>query len=258
MKKSKQEITIDKIKTILSNDNRVRLVFITGSMANDNLTELSDIDLWIIIKEENDLNKIVFDISIFFKEKLDIKHIYRSTEHHYFIILKNQIQIDLNIISSALYYSLTQINNKKIICDPQLCLIKKNKKEIIKYQKSIHDLLIIGYTTLARATSKYLKNNYFVVVRFIDNIRNNVIMPLIPFIETLKLPNPITLEVNNLSNKTKKEFLKTFSKPIQKDCYQAISSTLKLLDQFQTKLDSDIYLTNISKKIKTVLKSKKQ
>lgn len=255
MKNNKQQIIINKIKNILSSDNRIKLAFVTGSAANDELTELSDIDLWIITKEENDLNKIVADISLLFQNKIKIKHIYRSTEHHYFVILKNQIQIDLNIASSALFYSLTQNKNKKIIYDPHFCSITKNKKEIKKNCQTINNLLVIGYTTLARTTSKYFKNNFFVVVRFIDNIRNNIIIPLIPFTETEKMPNPITLDVNNLSHYTKKEFLKTFPKPIKKDCYQAILSTLNLLDRFNNSSNKDIFLTNLSKKIKKVLKS---
>jgi predicted nucleotidyltransferase len=137
----------------LSTDTRISKIFLLGSYGHKGKsTMLSDLDLWIILSEESGLNSFKNELEIIFNKFGRLYGVYESTAHHFFIIYKEYLQIDLNLASSATYCNLTNPKNKKILFSSTF--VKKHKiKEDNKVK--FRENLLNGFTTLERGMSKY-------------------------------------------------------------------------------------------------------
>lgn len=228
---------IKHIARLLADDARVHSAFLTGSQAHGTATALSDIDLWIVLHEESGLNAFIREVPQYFLSAGKISGWYRCTEHHYFVTFSSGIQVDLNLVSAATYFSLGSTGKRTMLVDQRLAAVPKAPSQAAVYRNEIEHLLHVGYTTLGRAVSKYTKADYFVVLRFLDAVRQSSILPLLPFTESERIPNAVTLNVERLSPRVRTPFVKTFGQPTAAGCRTALLSCLDLLDYLSDTLD---------------------
>lgn len=242
-----------KITFSLKKDERISSVFIEGSLKHKNVTNFSDVDLWLIFSEESGINSFKEEISKIFSKFGIITGIYDCTAHHFFIVYNDGVQIDLNLITAAQYFSIKNIESEiNVLFDRQLYL--SGRSVFLKKSKNFYarKLLLVGYATLERALSKFLKCNYFVVVRFLDSIRHNSILPLLPFIENQKIPNAVSLEIEKLSSEVQELFIQTYSKPTRESNIESLRASLNLLGMIASRLEINDF-NNQNDKIEKVL-----
>ncbi len=238
MPETLQKKVLTKIVNSLEKDQRVGSIFVTGSLKNKKITDFSDIDLWIIFSEESGLNIFKQEIASVFSKFGIINGVYDCTAHHFFVVYKNGVQIDLNLVSAAQYFSIKSDDGKtKILFDRQLYLSDRSK--FLEEHKNYHlkKYLLIGYTTLERCVSKFLKQDYFVAVRFLDSVRHNAILPLLPFVEDQRISNAVALEIERLSPKIKELFIRTYSKPTFRGNLESMMATLEILGDISAKVN---------------------
>lgn len=242
-----------KITSSLEKDERICSVFIEGSLKYKNNNKFSDIDLWLIFSEEFGINSFKEEILRIFSKFGVIVGIYDCTAHHYFIVYGNGIQIDLNLITAAQYFSIKNNDNEiNVLFDRQLYL--SSRVDFLEEAKQAYarKLLLVGYATLERALSKFIKSNYFVVVRFLDTIRHNSILPLLPFVENQKISSAVSLEIEKLSKEVQDLFIQTYSKPTRESNIESLLASLNLLKIIANKLKIEDF-NNQNEKIEKVL-----
>lgn len=238
--KKKSDI-LAKIARVLKDDERIQTIFLLGSLQKGKASPVSDIDLWVIIFEESAINTICKELGVLFAKAGALLGIYECTAHHYFLIYQNGVQVDLNLISAASYWNVVGSKNKTVLFDRTLSLTKKNPHVIKNKSKDISRLLLIGYTTLERGVSKFIKKDYFVVIRFLDAVRHNSIIPLLPFFEKEKIPNAVSLNIDNLSAEVKQMFIHSYAKPVEINCRESLINCLLLLDLIAKKVNNNSY-----------------
>lgn len=237
MKKMREKI-LNKIVDVFRVDERVHSIFVTGSMNDGDLvTPLSDIDLWIILNEESGINAMKKELLHYFGKIASVRMMYPCTDHHYLVIFKNGVQIDFNMATAACYYSLIS-TKKKILADNKLAHTLKKPSALSKHIDYVSEQLVIGYTTLERAVSKYLKGDYIVTVRFIDGIRSNTVFSLLPFIERVFIPNVVTVPLNKLSPEVRDKVVASYAQPTKKSCKTALFAIMFLLEHISKKTKS--------------------
>lgn len=251
MKKVREKI-LDLLVGVFKSDEQIHSIFITGSMNyKTSTTPLSDIDLWIILYEESGINAIKKQLEGIFNKVSPVRMMYQCTAHHYFIIFKNGVQVDFNMATAASYYSLLN-PHKKILADSRRSHEKKTVTTAAKHKLFVAEQLLIGYTTLERTVSKFLKGDYVVTIRFLDGIRSNVIFSLLPFVENVDIPNVVTVPLDKLSGPVKEQVVTSYAQPTKESCFQAIQAVLSLLD-YITKKTKSHGVQDIHKKLSTIL-----
>lgn len=251
MKKVREKI-LDLLVGVFKSDEQIHSIFITGSMNyKTSTTPLSDIDLWIILYEESGINAIRKQLEDIFSKVSPVRMMYQCTAHHYFIIFKNGVQVDFNMATAACYYSL--INpHKKILADSRRSHEKKTITTAAKHKAFVADQLLIGYTTLERAISKFLKGDYVVTIRFLDGIRSNVIFSLLPFVENVEIPNVVTVPLDKLSKNVKESVVASYAQPTKESCKSSINAIMTLMELI-TKKTKSRGVQDIHKKLSTIL-----
>jgi hypothetical protein len=224
---------INCVNALISKEKSVLFYWVGGSEKFGKSHLLSDIDMWIVVKNESDIftSKEVKGI---LGKAAPLKGIYQSAPGHYFITFNGNLQLDLNIVSSTVYHNVKKAPKIAINPPPNSARDRSTKIEgdYKKLQASPEDLLLFGYTTLARAVPKYSKSNYFVTCRFIDDVRNNALIPLFDRTKIQIQKTPISFSVNRLPANLKNLFLHTFPKPEKSSCKMALNCSVELLDFF--------------------------
>lgn len=214
---------------LLKQDPRVDAIFLTGSARNGGTTIFSDLDLWVVFSSEANLNSFCAGIHDFSGKVAKVRGIYSCTAHHFFVVYEPSIQIDLNLITSAQFYSIR--NNKNIfVYDRKLFL--KNSKSSSNYtskQNEARKLIFHGYTSLERGISKYLRGDYFATTRFLERIREDIVIPLFNTVGILKMKSPINLNIEKLNDSISNSFMKTYTAPNKSKCADGIKATSQLL-----------------------------
>lgn len=213
----------------LKNDDRVSGLFVTGSSKNGNVTSFSDFDLWVIFSDESGLSSFCSNIVSFADSVGAVRTIYQCTAHHYFIVFKPSVQIDLNLLTSAQFFSIR--NAEKQILFDRKCFLRGQQKNESKSEKrtAAVRLLLQGYTTLERCASKLLKKDYFVTVKFLERVREDCLIPLFQISGIQKITTPISLKPERLNNKVRDLFIDTYANPTQNSCARGIEATSLLL-----------------------------
>jgi len=237
----KKDSVLSNVTGVLKNDERIQAIFLLGSLQKGKTSPVSDIDLWVILSEESGINTICKELNALFSKTGVLLGIYECTAHHYFIIYRNGVQVDLNFVTAASYWSIIGSKNKTVLFDRTLSLAEKNLRAVKNKTEDISRLLLVGYTTLERGVSKFLKKDYFVVVRFLDAVRHNSIIPLLPFFEKEKIPNAVSLNIDNLSAEVKQLLIHSYAKPIEISCRESLINSLLLLDFIAKKVDNNSY-----------------
>jgi len=110
---------------------------------------------------------------------------------------------------------------------------------VSRHSTFINEQLVVGYTTLERAVSKFLKHDYIVTVRFIDGIRSNAIFTLLPFVEHVSIPNVVTIPLGKMSKNIRERIILSYAQPTKESCKTALLSTLFLLEYISKKTKSN-------------------
>jgi predicted nucleotidyltransferase len=237
----KKSDVLSNVTGVLKHDERIQSIFLLGSLQKGKTSPVSDIDLWVILSEESGINTICKELNILFAKTGVLLGIYECTAHHYFIIYRNGVQVDLNFVTAASYWSVVSSKSKTVLFDRTLSMGEKNSRLIKNKSADISRLLLVGYTTLERGLSKFIKKDYFVVVRFLDAVRHNSIIPLLPFFEKEKIPNAVSLNIDNLSAEVKQLLIHSYAKPVENSCRESMTSTLLLLDLIAKKVNNNSY-----------------
>lgn len=220
----------------LKNDRRVSGVFVAGSEKNGGTTIFSDLDLWAVFSDESGLNSFSAEIREVAGSIGTIRGIYQCTAQHYFIVYKPSIQIDLNLLTSAQFFSIKSAK-KRFVFDRRHFLDDSQKNKTAKARRNAcSDFLFQGYTTLERCASKYLKNDYFVAVKFLEVIRENCLVPLFKIAGIQRLATPISLNLESMDNSLRNIFMATYAKPARSSCAEGIEATFLLLLKISNKL----------------------
>lgn len=248
---------LSKIVNVMKKDARISSAFLTGSFVKNETTEFSDIDLWLILLEESGINSFRVQVKDIFSRLAPLYGVYECTAHHYFVVYKSGIQIDLNLMTAAQYFSIKDKQVKKILFDKKLFLIKKGELDDRSARKYAEEKLFVGVTTLERGVSKYIKKEYFVAARFLDSVRSGAILSLLPFIDKEEIPDMVTLNIDNLTPRVRKLFISSYSKPTKKDCFKSIKATIGLLKIVSDELDIKDFDENFRRLEKVLSKHNK-
>lgn len=214
----------------MEKDERINSIFVAGSLKTDAFTDFSDIDLWLIFSEESGINSFKEEVVKIFSKFGIIMGVYDCTAHHFFVVYKNAVQIDLNLITAAQYFSIRNDSGEnQVLFDRQLYVLERGQLTARKKEEHVRRLLLVGYSTLERSLSKFLKENYFVVVRFLDGVRHNSILPLLSFTTGQKKPSAVSLKMDSLGPGLKALFIKSYAKPTRESGLEGLGASLELL-----------------------------
>ncbi|MBI4155246.1 hypothetical protein HY498_04135 [Candidatus Woesearchaeota archaeon] len=235
---------------ILKRDERIDLATISGSDASKKTTEISDIDLIVILKEESLFDLFIKDIWDIANNCGELISIYNTTPYHYFLIFKRGIIVDLNIITNALFWTLKK---SRILFDKKGFISSKFYKIPIS-DEYINQLILSGFVGIIRAINKLKKKDYWVIPRFINFVRENSILPLIKVLNKDKIENITNLNLDKFPKKLKYQVYQTFAKPFEKDSNKAIISTFYIMLELCTKLKNKFKINDFSDTIILVKK----
>lgn len=170
MKKS-NKILISEIKNHLSLIDELYQVFISGSTSTETESIFSDLDLWIIFREEVGLKVYLNNLGQLLPKNYKIETIEICTPTHFFLHLADGWQIDLNLATAAVYHSLSS-EKKSILIDSSPATIKDDNLLSTPF-------LTKGISLLERSLSKFEARKYTQVVRFSNTVRDQFIIPLL-------------------------------------------------------------------------------
>ena len=234
MQNSKQHRrVVENISEIFGNDDRVQLIFATGSTAKDAHTKYSDVDIWIVIREEKQLSAFIQELSTTIARIFPDNAHYNTTSTHYFFILETSVVLDLNIITAAQYFSIQ--SPKRIIQK------KPNKKQIHRHKHietmtsdSVDVLFLKGTIGLMRILSKIKKKDYWSAPRFIASVREIAIIPLMQRKHPSAIKNIVDIDLKKLPRRQALLLQDTFAAPKEKDCVKGLLAALQLLKSLST------------------------
>lgn len=239
---------IKKIEFLFKTIPEVDFIFFTGSIVNKQTKKFSDVDLWIITNTEEGWYLIVSDIHRIFSKFNKILGIYKCTEYHFFIVFQNGLQIDLNIVTLALYTNLTTLPGKK----DSYFSSKKLKENV---QCEVEAYLLKGYGILQRSIGKYHQNKYILSNKLIESLRYEVILPLYS-ISTNQIKYNITIADSiKLTPKYYNLFLSTYSIPERRACKKSFKFILRILMDYRKKYNIDKFI-KLENQILAFLKDK--
>lgn len=224
-----QRALLARLAQLFTADDRVDAMWVAGSLGNDTATSLSDIDLWLLFQEEAALRAFADDLTRIFEQAGALEGVTASTAHHWFVTYRSGIQVDLNMVSAATYCSLRAMP-EQVLFDKTMLVRPLVATHVAQERLRIEDRLLVGWTSLARCTSKFLKDDYIVVTRFLDGVRNAVVLPLMPTIDSVDVPNRVSLRVEALSPVVRALFIRTYADPTADRCRDAIHACMELLD----------------------------
>lgn len=219
----------------LKKDDRVSGLFLTGSANNGTSTIFSDLDLWVIFTDESGLNSFRNGIASWANAVAKVRGIYECTAHHYFIVYKPSIQIDLNLVTSAHFFSIKN-SKKKFIFDHKLFLENRKKARKRTLRFAANDFLFQSYTTLERCASKLLKGDCSAAVCFLNRIREDFLIPLFKIAGIQKIATPKSLNVQKLSSGLRELFIETYANPTERSCAQGIRAVSAILSEIASRL----------------------
>lgn len=227
---------LSKVSTFLEKDERINSIFVAGSLKTEAVTDFSDIDLWLIFSEESGINSFKEEVTKVFSKFGILMGVYDCTAHHFFVVYKSGVQVDLNLITAAQYFSIRNDSGEnQVLYDRQLYVLERGQLAARKKEEYIKRLLLVGYSTLERSVSKFLKENYFVVVRFLDAVRHNSILPLLSFAAGQKKPTAVSLKMDSLDPRLKALFIKSYTKPTRESGLEGLEASLELLGTLAVK-----------------------
>lgn len=220
----------------------IHSIFISGSTLDKTYTDFSDLDLWIITQTESDIKHYKKTIIKRLWKLFQITGYYRSTDTHFFIILQNWIQIDLNLITTAQYFSIKKSTEKNFIFDNKNSFMWKKLSS-----KILSDKFLEWYTTLERAVSKFEKDDLFWTLRFIDSIRANNIIPIMNACFENFNRNNIEMNLSILPVEIQQLFLMTYALPQEKSIEVSLSSIMQLFMTLEKSLQDFTCIYNLEK-----------
>ncbi len=217
---------IDKIKEYYASSIYVHSIYLAWSYNEDKQNLWSDIDLWIVCYEESHLKIFVEMIVHDMKLIYDILWRYRPIYYHYFFILSDYKQLDINIVSHAQFCSMQK----------SLKMISKNHIEssdvsgIWNNKISLQQLIQMIYAEIERTIPKIIKWEYVVAVRFITGIRENLLMQLMALTGIIKYNNKADINIQHTSTGVVECFYDTFCRPEKNSISIGVKAILNILE----------------------------
>jgi hypothetical protein len=237
----------DDFQNIISNRDDIYLAFISGSIPKNSQTSFSDIDVWIIFREESALNYSLHAIPELFGKSVEIEHISISTPTHFFVFTKDKLQIDLNLSTAAAYHSILS-PSKNVLVDFSPTNLTKGASSQINYYKAVK--------TLERTVSKFLSRQEFVVPRFLSGLRDESLLPLLGTYFENKVPTIIQVNLKDFPAPVRLHLKRTFVRPDRESCREGILSAVWLLEYLARHFDVGTKDTVVDlKKIKQTVRT---
>ena len=216
-----------------NNKKEVHSLFVWWSI-NNNSTIFSDLDLWIVLQTETDLNNYIKSIKDIFYNLFDLVWFYNSTNTHYFFITATWVQIDLNFVTTAQYFSIKKSKEEHFIIDNKNNFMNNNLSD-----EKLYFYLLEWYTTLERAISKNIKWDTFTVLKFIDSIRQSSIIPLLNYLYNWFCKNNIEIDIDRLNEYYKRSFLWTYWIPNEESILIALENIYIILESIRKDINID-------------------
>lgn len=241
---------IDTIREFFLWNEEIHSIFTGWSTSKWNYTDFSDLDIWIIFQTEDWLNKYQKEISSIFSKLFKCTWFYKWTSTHLFIILENGVQVDLNLITTAQYFSIKKSENSDFILDNKNCFSYSSLSVDI-----IYSLLLEWFTTLERAISKFQKKDYFSCQRFIDTIRVKSVIPLLNTRFNGFNKNTIEIYPDKITEELRISFMNLYCIPERNSLLTGIKHIYLLLNELSSlhKSDDDYNFSTQKLRISTFL-----
>lgn len=218
-------------------------VFLTWSASTKTVNEFSDIDVWLVFRTESAYNLGIKSVSEDFYKIFNLVGSYSCTPSHLFFVLKNWIQIDLNMITAAQYFSILDSKSHTFIVD--------NINYFMPWHLSdsdISQILLEWFTTLERTLSKYSKWEDFAVLKFVNEVREGIVVPLMNEVYPWFFKNPISIDISKLSDSHRNLFLWSFCVPENWSLLSSIKNLFTLLNEVSNVLLEDLGSFELHKK----------
>lgn len=212
---------LQRLKHSLADRNDIYLVFISGSIPKASETTFSDIDIWIIFREEAALNRTLYSLTDLVNPWVNVEHITQCTPTHFFIFSTDKLQVDLNLSTAAEYHSLLSANKKTIVDVTPHHQVNEAENQFQFYK---------AVKTLERTISKYLSHQLYVVPRFLTGLRDESLVPLLCTQLNISVPTLVQVELTQFPQKVAAHLIATFAQPNATSCQQGILSAVWLLE----------------------------
>jgi len=248
--RSKQKNAIlNNLLKVFSNNDRVFSIFLTGSTARQDWNMYSDLDVWIVISEEKDLNVIVTETQSILSKIGELVGVYKCTEQHYFGVYQNLELLDINFITCAQYFSITSKDKKFLPKTPSQLKTKVACKRTY-VNGEIEQYFLKGYAGIFRIMSKVENNELWEIPRFLNSVRDLVLLPLMSVVYGYKIPNTFTIDISIFKKEHKNLLTCTFSKPTKEDGREGILAAYNLLKLLFHDSKKKFKLNNLSSFVK--------
>lgn len=245
---------VDQMCSLFSKDSRVQLLFTTGSTAKNSHTSYSDVDVWIVVREERFLESFIKDFPVIISNKFKTKEYYSATRTHYFFVIDSAIALDLNVLTAAQFFSARSSIDVLIKKD-----IHKPDVEMKIYSSNItsdnqKQLFLKGTVSLMRILSKIKKHDYVNAARFLSSLRDGVIVALLNRKYESVVKNAVDINFNLLPKKQVDLFNKMFIRSFKDDALIGLLAACELLE-YLTKSVKDVKLRKLFNNTKKIVLS---
>jgi predicted nucleotidyltransferase len=213
------EAILEKIQTL----PYLHSFFVVGSNKKENANPHSDLDVVLICREEAFLEQLLFAFQDMLEAQFGILHLSRPSPYHVYAHLHQSTILDANIFPPMV---LSFINS-----------------EIQRISPNIEKLFYGALTLARRLISKLIKKEFILVPRFLEQMRNLYLFPLLGQIS-------FPFQIDKLEGSLKVFLLKTYAPPLNDQTQQAVAACLELLREVLVNLPDATWKKEAGKKLR--------
>jgi predicted nucleotidyltransferase len=228
--KMRREIA-EKLFVMLDADQRVNFVLTVGSTAQNAETELSDIDICVVMKDDNGLNQIMRELNIIFHSIGNLVSYYEYNPYHYYAIYGGSIPLDIYFISSSVYFIIRKPDNKIVVDHSQKGVDRELETTAGggKLQRIVKQQFLKGWIRTFRLLSKIRKRDYITLLYILNQIREDQIIPLLVMVSGYDIPHSKAVKLDDFSDTIRPLFIRTFANPSRESTLDAVKAMAEIL-----------------------------
>ncbi len=230
-----------KVIEVFEADERVNLVLGMGSSAEGKENDLSDIDVCVVMKDDAELNEILSELDVLFKEFGNYVGHYQYNPYHFYVIYEPAVPLDIYFVSSSLYFTVRSDKNKILVnhnhrqVKEDTPLVGEGWNTVKTPEKNsektavLRDLFLKAWIRTFRLLSKVEKGDYTTLIYILNKIRDDQLLPLLTQVSGYNIPHVKAIGLDKFGPVERELFAKTYARPDRVSVLEAIQSMAELL-----------------------------
>jgi len=224
------------------------LVLTFGSTASGSETDLSDTDLCIVLRTDEDLRSFLGESQSLFEAIGPLVGHYNYSPYHFYAVYRNLIPFDVYCISSSLYFIL-QASSKQLVRIDHSTRGRVSVSGGNPPKAVVSELLLKAYIRVFRLLSKVQKGDFVTLIYILNSIRDEQVVPLLSLTYGVDIPHAKSIRLDAFPKHVATLFVQTFPNPTRPSCLKALRASSRLLVRIADTLAPRVGLSDLRREI---------